>query len=104
MAAAWVRKIVHPDETKADLQFLIPNGATTAVEIPITLAYFNQPIETEGACDHSQSWASDVGINKSAIAFYHAKIGTARKRELEQLLGRAKFAFFVVQMRWEFSV
>ncbi|KAJ7429718.1 P-loop containing nucleoside triphosphate hydrolase protein, partial [Mycena latifolia] len=68
--ALSVRKIVHPDDTKADLCFLIPNGATTAAEIPTTLVYFNQRIETEDACDRLQSWASDVGIDKSAIAFY----------------------------------
>ncbi|KAJ7687627.1 hypothetical protein B0H17DRAFT_939226, partial [Mycena rosella] len=36
--------------------------------------------------DRLQHWATSVGINKSAIAFYHAKIGIARKRELEALL------------------
>ncbi|KAJ7310179.1 P-loop containing nucleoside triphosphate hydrolase protein [Mycena albidolilacea] len=60
--------------------------ATVAADIPISLAYFNTRIETEDACDQLQSWAQDVGIPKSAIGFYHAKIGTARKRELEQEL------------------
>ncbi|KAJ6579905.1 P-loop containing nucleoside triphosphate hydrolase protein, partial [Mycena sp. CBHHK59/15] len=84
--ALSVRKIVHPDDTKADLRFLIRKDATTAADIPVTLVYFNQQIETEDACDRLQSWAEDVGIDKSAIAFYHAKIGTARKRELERML------------------
>ncbi|KAJ7670474.1 P-loop containing nucleoside triphosphate hydrolase protein, partial [Mycena rosella] len=78
--------IVHPDDTKANLRFLIPNGATTAAKIPISLVYFNQRIEAEEACDRLQFWASEGGIDKSAIAFYHAKIGTARKRELERML------------------
>ncbi|KAJ6622443.1 P-loop containing nucleoside triphosphate hydrolase protein [Mycena sp. CBHHK59/15] len=84
--ALSVRKIMHPDETKADLRILIPEGATTAGEIPISLVYFNQRIDTEDACDRLQSWASNVGIDESAIAFYHAKVGTARKRELECML------------------
>ncbi|KAJ7815903.1 hypothetical protein B0H14DRAFT_3878104 [Mycena olivaceomarginata] len=71
--ALSVRKIMHPDDTKADLRFLLPNGATTAAEVPVTLAYFNQRIETEDACDRLQAWAADVGIEKSAIAFYHEK-------------------------------
>ncbi|KAJ7346309.1 P-loop containing nucleoside triphosphate hydrolase protein [Mycena albidolilacea] len=84
--ALSVRKIVHPDDTKADLRFLIPEDATVAADIPISLAYFNTRIETEDTCDQLQSWAQDVGIPKSAIGFYHAKIGTARKCELEQKL------------------
>ncbi|KAJ6614985.1 P-loop containing nucleoside triphosphate hydrolase protein, partial [Mycena sp. CBHHK59/15] len=84
--ALSVRKIVHPDETKADLRFLIPENATSPADIPITLVYFNQRIETEDACDRLQYWATSVGIDTSAIGFYHAKIGTARKRELETML------------------
>ncbi|KAJ7211656.1 P-loop containing nucleoside triphosphate hydrolase protein, partial [Mycena pura] len=84
--ALSVRKIVHPDETKADLRFLIPEDAVVAADVPISLVYFNTRIETEDACDQIQLWASDVGIDRSAIGFYHAKIGTARKRELEQKL------------------
>ncbi|KAJ7178870.1 P-loop containing nucleoside triphosphate hydrolase protein [Mycena crocata] len=88
--ALSVRKIVHPDETKADLRFLLPNGATTAAQVPISLVYFNQRIETEDSCDRLQAWATDIGIDKSAIAFYHAKIGTVRKREIERLLCEGK--------------
>ncbi|KAJ6607057.1 P-loop containing nucleoside triphosphate hydrolase protein [Mycena sp. CBHHK59/15] len=69
--ALSVRKIVHPDDTKADLRFLIRDGASTAADVDVTLL---------------QSWATEVGIDKSAIAFYHAKIGTARKRALERML------------------
>ncbi|KAJ6620457.1 P-loop containing nucleoside triphosphate hydrolase protein [Mycena sp. CBHHK59/15] len=78
--------IVHPDDTKADLRFLIREDATVPADIPISLVYFNTRIETEDACDQLQLWAHDVGIDTSAIAFYHAKIGTARKRELERKL------------------
>ncbi|KAJ6465254.1 P-loop containing nucleoside triphosphate hydrolase protein [Mycena vulgaris] len=84
--AISVRKIVHSDETKADLRFLIRENATSAADIPISLVYFNSRIETEDACDRLQFWATSVGIPKSAIGFYHAKIGTARKRELETML------------------
>lgn len=88
--ALSVRKIVHPDDTKADLRFLIPEDAVVPADIPISLVYFNTRIETEDACDQLQSWAQDIGIDKSAIAFYHAKIGTARKRKLEQMLRDGK--------------
>ncbi|KAJ7117027.1 P-loop containing nucleoside triphosphate hydrolase protein [Mycena epipterygia] len=88
--ALSVRKIVHPDDTKADLRFLIPEDAVVPADVPISLVYFNTRIETEDTCDQLQSWAQDVGIDKSAIAFYHAKIGTARKRELEQMLRDGK--------------
>ncbi|KAF8172309.1 P-loop containing nucleoside triphosphate hydrolase protein [Mycena galopus ATCC 62051] len=81
-----VRKIVHPEETKADLRFLIREDAAVVADIPVSLAYFNTRIETEDVCDQLQSWARDVGIDKSVTAFYHAKIGTARKRELERKL------------------
>ncbi|KAJ7457910.1 P-loop containing nucleoside triphosphate hydrolase protein [Mycena galericulata] len=84
--ALSVRKIVHPEETKADLRFLIREDATSPSDIPISLVYFNTRIETEDACDQLQSWAADAGIAKSAIGFYHAKIGSARKRELERKL------------------
>ncbi|KAJ6590309.1 P-loop containing nucleoside triphosphate hydrolase protein [Mycena sp. CBHHK59/15] len=84
--ALSVRKIIHPDDTKADLHFLIRDGASVPADIPASLVYFNTRIETEDACDQLQSWATDVGIDKSCIGFYHAKIGTARKRELEKKL------------------
>jgi hypothetical protein len=52
------------------------------LDVPVSLVYFNTRIETEDSCDQLQSWAAAVGIGKSAIGFYHAKIGTARKRKL----------------------
>ncbi|KII90069.1 hypothetical protein PLICRDRAFT_29206 [Plicaturopsis crispa FD-325 SS-3] len=88
--ALSVRKIVHPEDTKADLRFMIPDGATSAEDIPIQLAYFNRRTETEDACDQLQNWAESVGIPRSAIGFYHAKIGTLRKRELEVFLREGK--------------
>ncbi|KAJ7657214.1 P-loop containing nucleoside triphosphate hydrolase protein [Mycena polygramma] len=84
--ALSVRKIMHPDDTKADLRFLLPEDAVVARDVPISLVNFNTRIETEDSCDQLQSWAQDIGIDKSAIAFYHAKIGTARKREIERKL------------------
>ncbi|KAJ7171796.1 P-loop containing nucleoside triphosphate hydrolase protein [Mycena crocata] len=88
--ALSIRKIVHPDETKADLRFLLTENAATAAQVPISLVYFNTRIETEDTCDQLQSWAVNMGIDKSAIAFYHAKIGTPRKREIERLLREGK--------------
>ncbi|KAJ7107207.1 P-loop containing nucleoside triphosphate hydrolase protein [Mycena crocata] len=88
--ALSVRKIVHPDDTKADLRFLFPPGAAVAADVPISLVYCNTRIETEDSCDQLKSWAKDLGIDPSGIAFYHAKIGTARKREIERLLREGK--------------
>ncbi|KAJ6551987.1 hypothetical protein B0H10DRAFT_1849733, partial [Mycena sp. CBHHK59/15] len=75
-----------PNDMKADLCFLIREHATSAADIPMTLIYFNQRIETENACDRLQVWATASGIETSAIAFYHAKIGTVCKRDLETML------------------
>ncbi|EDQ99758.1 uncharacterized protein LACBIDRAFT_315230 [Laccaria bicolor S238N-H82] len=78
----------HPEESKADLRFLIPNGASSPKDIPITLVYTNECNATEDIADKLCQWAGDAGFEdpSSFIVFYHAKIGTARKREIEEEL------------------
>lgn len=82
------RVMKHSEESKADLRFLIPVGVTSPENIDITLVYCNQRTATEDACDHLRRWAEDEGLRdpRSFIAFYHAKIGAHRKRELEEKL------------------
>lgn len=70
----------------ADLRFLIPPGALKADDIAITLVYCNQQITCEDAMDKLRAWAAAEGIPIDCIAFYHAKIGEKRKRELEEKL------------------
>jgi len=36
--------------------------------------------------DRLHDWATDHGISKECIAFYHSSNGEKRKRELEELL------------------
>lgn len=78
----------HPEESKADLRFLIPNGASGPDDIPITLVYANDRNSTEDIVDKLRQWAEDAGLDNpsSLIVFYHAKIGTTRKREIEEEL------------------
>lgn len=84
--ALSVRTMNHSDESKGDLGFLIPAGASSPKDIPITLVYCNQRTATEDAADRLRSWAEDSGIDPKCIAFYHAKVGAKRKREMEELL------------------
>ena len=85
----------HPQDSFADLRFLIPVSATKAEQIGITLVYCNQQTHCEDAVDHLHFWAQKEGINASCIAFYHAKIGEKRKRELEEKLRRGKIHILV---------
>ena len=89
------RTMCHSDESKADLRFLIPKGASTPEDIEISLVYCNQRITCEDAVDRLRQWARDEGIPESCIAFYHAKIGAKRKRELEELLRRGEIRILV---------
>jgi superfamily II DNA helicase RecQ len=70
----------------ADLRFLIPTGASKAEDIPITLVYCNRRITCKDAVDRLRAWAAAESIPTDCIAFYHAKIGKKRKRELEEKL------------------
>ena len=76
----------HAEKSKADLRFLIPVGATKPKDIDITLVYCNQRIKCEDSVDNLRFWAKESGIPESCIAFYHARIGEKRKRELEEKL------------------
>jgi superfamily II DNA helicase RecQ len=89
------RPMKHSEKSKADLRFLIPPGATKAEDIDITLVYCNQRIKCEDAVDSLRLWAKPLGIPESCIAFYHAKIGEKRKRELEGMLRRGEIRILV---------
>lgn len=81
--ALSVRPILHPAETFADLRFTIPKGATAREDIPCQLVYFNSRLETEDAADALRSFLP-VGLQGTdCVAFYHARVGDKRKRELE---------------------
>lgn len=71
-------------------RFLIPKDAKEAKDIPITLVYCNQRVTTEDATDHLRDWAEDCGIPRNCIAFYHAKVGSKRKREIEEGLRKGE--------------
>jgi superfamily II DNA helicase RecQ len=89
------RAMKHPQDSNADLRFLIPTGATKAEQIDISLVYCNQRIHCEDAVDHLRLWAQEEGIDLSCIAFYHAKVGEKRKRELEEKLRRGEIRILV---------
>jgi superfamily II DNA helicase RecQ len=93
--ALSVRSMKHPQDAFADLRFLIPVGATRAEQIDITLVYCNQRIHCEDAVDRLRFWAQEEGIDPSCIAFYHAKLGEKRKRELEERLRRGEIQILV---------
>ncbi|KAJ7640072.1 P-loop containing nucleoside triphosphate hydrolase protein [Mycena polygramma] len=84
------RTMQHPEESKADLRFLIRPGAAQPADIPVTLVYCNQRLTCEDACDSLRRWARDEGIPDDCIAFYHAKIGQAQKRHLEERLRKGE--------------
>jgi superfamily II DNA helicase RecQ len=64
-------------------------------DIDITLVYCNQRTACEDAVDRLRNWARDEGIPESCIAFYHAKIGSKRKRELEEKLRNGEIRILV---------
>jgi hypothetical protein len=65
----------HTEKSKADIQFLIPPGATKAEDIDITLVYCNQHIKCEDIVDNLRLWAKKLGIHELCVAFYHTRIG-----------------------------
>jgi superfamily II DNA helicase RecQ len=93
--ALSVRSMQYPEESKADLRFLIPPHATKPDDIDITLVYCNRRLTTEDVCDSLRRWAEDEGIAASCIAFYHAKIGDKRKHQLEEMLRRGEIRILV---------
>lgn len=87
----------HSKDSKADLRFLIPKTVTKPEDIDISLVYCNQWLMTEDACDNLCRWAADAGLHQpeTFIAFYHAKVGSVRKCELEELLCKGKICILV---------
>ena len=77
--ALSVQAMKHSKDSKADLQFLIPNGASSPDDIPITLVYVNECNATEDITDKLCQWAEDAGLKdpSSFIVFYHPKTGMA---------------------------
>ena len=75
----------HPEESKADLCFLIPPHAPNPKDIDITLVYCNQRIICEDAGNSLRRWAKDEGLPEACIAFYHAKVGNKQKHEMEEM-------------------
>ncbi|KAJ7869594.1 P-loop containing nucleoside triphosphate hydrolase protein [Mycena olivaceomarginata] len=84
------RTMKHPEESKADLRFIIGPGASKPADIPVTLVYCNQRLVCEDACDSLRRWARDEGIPDDCISFYHAKVGQAQKRNLEEQLRKGE--------------
>ncbi|KAJ7686217.1 P-loop containing nucleoside triphosphate hydrolase protein, partial [Mycena rosella] len=84
------RAMQHSEESKADLRFLIGKDASSPADIPISLVYCNQQLTCEDACDSLRRWAADVNIPTDCIAFYHAKVGQAQKRSLEECLRKGE--------------
>lgn len=82
------RQMRHSEESHGDLRFLIPPGASKADDIDITLVYCNTRTTCEDICDNLRRWAVHESIEDPEvwIAFYHAKVGAKRKRELEEKL------------------
>ncbi|KAF7292215.1 p-loop containing nucleoside triphosphate hydrolase protein [Mycena indigotica] len=92
--ALSTRATKHEEYSMADLRFTIPKDAKTATDIPMTLIYFNERLKAERARDRLTQWAADEGIENltdgTCVAFYHAKVGPKRKRELEFMLAEGR--------------
>ncbi|KAJ7891045.1 P-loop containing nucleoside triphosphate hydrolase protein, partial [Mycena leptocephala] len=84
------RTMKHREESKADLRFLIDSKSSKPVDIPVTLVYCNQRLTCEDAYDSLRRWARDENIPEDCIAFYHAKVGQAQKRNLEERLRKGE--------------
>ncbi|KAJ7745260.1 P-loop containing nucleoside triphosphate hydrolase protein [Mycena olivaceomarginata] len=76
------------DPARISLTNARPNIALS--HIPVTLGYCNTRLACEDVCDVVRRWAADEGIPPECIAFYHAKIGQAQKRNLEEWLRKGK--------------
>ncbi|KAI1783590.1 P-loop containing nucleoside triphosphate hydrolase protein [Ganoderma leucocontextum] len=93
--ALSVRPMRHSDESKADLRFVIPADATTPQDIPVTLVYCNTRLTCEDIVDRLRGWLRKAGLSPDASAFYHAKIGNKRKRDLEEKLSKGDVRILV---------
>ncbi|KAJ3518750.1 hypothetical protein NMY22_g13524 [Coprinellus aureogranulatus] len=88
----------HSEESKGDLRFLIPEDAVSPSDIPQAAIYCNQRLTCEDAADKAREWAKEAGIlgdPSEFIVFYHAKVGSKRKREIEEGIrnGRVRLVF-----------
>jgi superfamily II DNA helicase RecQ len=79
--ALVVRKMTLPENSFADLLFLIGPGITTLTEIDTTLVYFNERMESELANDFIIRHLPP-SIPESAVAFYHRDVGEKRKQDI----------------------
>ncbi|KIM72970.1 hypothetical protein PILCRDRAFT_15631 [Piloderma croceum F 1598] len=93
--ALSVRAMKFDNYLMANLRFLIPPKASKLEDIDITLVYCNQRTTCEDCVDRLRSWAHEMGIPPECIAFYHAKIGAKRKRELEEMLRKGQIQILV---------
>ena len=97
--ALSVRGMKHSIKSKADLRFLIPDDAVFATDIPITLVYCNSRTVVKDIADVVRQWLPPGVIGREAchdcVAFYHAKIGEKRKRELEEKLRRGEVRILI---------
>ncbi|KAI5900596.1 P-loop containing nucleoside triphosphate hydrolase protein [Schizophyllum commune H4-8] len=73
-----VHQLQHPDSSFADLVTLIPDNATCAEDIPMTLIYASSRLEVEDMQDFLRRHLP-VGIPKTAVEFYHRHIEDGRK-------------------------
>ncbi|PCH34551.1 hypothetical protein WOLCODRAFT_91164 [Wolfiporia cocos MD-104 SS10] len=98
----YIRSLMHPmrhtDDSKADLFFLLPPAVIRCKDILITLVYCN----TRTTCEDVMDWLRgrppenfSQAERQEAIAFYHAKIGNNRKRDLERRLQDGKVRILV---------
>jgi len=79
----------------ADLWFIIPPKVSKLEDFDITLVYCNQRTTCKDGVDRLCTWAHEMGIPPECIAFYHAKIGAKRKRELEEMLRKGEIGILI---------
>ncbi|TDL27966.1 P-loop containing nucleoside triphosphate hydrolase protein [Rickenella mellea] len=92
--ALSTRVMKFGEESKGDLRFTIPFGATKAEDIPIQLIYCNSRLDGEDIVDRLRFWLPS-SIPQECIQFYHAKKGTKEKRSLEERLAKGEVRILV---------
>lgn len=97
--ALSVRGMRYTDKSKGDLRFVIPKDVLYPRDIPIQLIYCNSRRVVEDIVDVIRQWLPSTVIGsenrRNCIAFYHAKVGEARKRELEKKLRNGEVRILV---------
>lgn len=84
--ALSVCTIKFPEDSFADLVGLIPAGATTRADIPVTLVYVNNRTDAEDIQDVLRAHLPD-SIPASAVEFYHRYVDQTEK---ESILARLR--------------